>query len=105
MPIKVKYDPILEMKTTIRKAVAEGPQFLAEKIPAEKMAQNMIDAVDEFYGKARKKGGLPDGGQETQALLNVLLELKGCGSGFLAQRCDSACVARTVTSVMNEFSE
>lgn len=42
-------------------------------------------------------------GAEAERLHEVLRELYGCGTGFQADRCDAACVARTITYMVDEF--
>ena len=42
--------------------------------------------------------------QEGLELRAVFSEIYGCGSGYLADRCDSDCVARTMVQILGEFS-
>lgn len=74
------------MRAAIHDAVALAPQFLRGELAPEHMAQAMIAAA--------RKGAQPvpgaASGDEDEHLRHVLAELHGCGSGFLAGRCDAA---------------
>lgn len=105
MTTKINDTQITQMKSAINKVVTVGPQFLAKKIPAEKMAHTMIQAVEEYAQEAKKQGTMQPKSREAQELQGVLREILGCGSGFLDQQCDAACVARTITYVVGEFAE
>lgn len=96
---------VSQIRDAINKVVAAGPDFLANKIPAEKMAHTMVKAVEDYAKQAQQEGNLRPKSNEAQDLLGVLQEIQGCGSGFLADRCDAACVARTITYIVNEFPE
>ena len=92
------------MRAAVAQAVSVGPGFLRGDVDAVHMANAMVRAVRSYAEQERAAGG--DGkprDAETQALQNVLAELMGCGSGFLAGRCDAACVARTMTQMVHEF--
>lgn len=92
------------MRHAIHQAVAVGPDFLRGKVDADHMANTMVAAVRGYAEQERAAGG--DGtprGSEAQGLQNVLAELMTCGSGYLAHRCDAACVARTMTAMVQEF--
>jgi hypothetical protein len=68
------------------------------------MAHTMIQAVRSCTEQERVAGGVntaPDA--EVQELQHALAELMACGSGYLAGRCDAACVARTMTQMVHEF--
>jgi hypothetical protein len=41
--------------------------------------------------------------RRTQELQAGLAEIYACGSGCVADRCDSDCVARTMAQIMDEF--
>lgn len=92
------------MRAAIGQAVAIAPGFLRGDIDADRMAKTMVHAVNEYAGQERAAGsdGAPQGA-EAQALQGTLHELMACGSGFLAGRCDAACVARTMTEMVHEF--
>jgi len=96
---------IAQIRSAIQKVVAVGPDFLNHKIAADEMAHTMVKAVDDYVALAQKEGSLQPQSNEAEELQGVLSELKGCGSGFLADRCDDACVARTITYMVNEFGE
>lgn len=92
------------MRAAIDQAVTVGPSFLRGDIDADHMANTMVKAVQSYAEQERATGG--DGvpqSAEARALQDVLSELMGCGSGFLAGRCDAACVARTMTQMIHEF--
>ena len=94
------------MRAAIEQAVSVGPSFLRGDINADQMANTMVKAVHGYAEQERAAGG--DGaphGAETRQLQNVLAEMMGCGSGYLAGRCDAACVARTMTQMVHEFGE
>lgn len=92
------------MRAAIGRAVAVGPGFLRGDVDAEHMAHAMVGAVRGYVEqeRARGSGGAP-GGDEARRLQDVLAELMTCGSGYLAGRCDAACVARTMTQMVREF--
>lgn len=92
------------MRAAVDKAVAIGPDFLRGDIDADQMANTMVRAVRGYAEQERAAGG--DGvsrDAESRALQDVLAELMACGSGYLAGRCDAACVARTMTQMVREF--
>lgn len=95
---------VAQMKEAIKKIVSVGPDFLAKKIPAEKMAHTMIRAVEDYATKAKEENNLQPKSYEARELQDTLREILGCGSGFLDQRCDADCVARTITYIVDEFS-
>ena len=92
------------MRVAIEQAVAVGPGFLRGAVDADHMAKTMVHAVRSYAEQERAAGG--DGtpqNAEAQALQGTLAELMACGSGYLAGRCDGACVARTMTQMVDEF--
>lgn len=92
------------MRAAVDRAVAVGPGFLRGNIDADHMANTMVQAVRNYTEQEQAAGS--DGvsrGAEAQALQGVLTELMACGSGYLAGRCDAACVARTMTQIVHEF--
>lgn len=95
---------IARMRAAIDRAVAVGPGFLRGDVDADHMANAMVNAVRAYASEARANGsgGTPESA-EARALQGVLAELAACGSGYLAGRCDAACVARTMTQVVREF--
>ena len=93
------------MRAAIEQAVAVAPGFLRGDVDADQMANTMVHAVRRYLEQERVAGG--DGaphGAEAQALQGTLAELMACGSGYLAHRCDAACVARTMTQMVHEFA-
>lgn len=95
---------ISRMREAIGKAVAVGPGFLRGETDADHMANTMVGAVRYFVEQERALGsdGTPQSA-EARELQGVLSELMACGSGYLAGRCDGACVARTMTQMVHEF--
>ncbi len=92
------------MRAAIDKAVAVAPGFLHGEVDADHMAHTMVAAVRGYVEQDRADGGDGNGrGPEALQLQNVLAELMACGSGYLAGRCDAACVARTMTQMVHEF--
>ena len=94
------------MHAAIEQAVAVAPAFLRGDVDADHMARTMVQAVNTYLEQERAAGsnGNPQN-QESRALQGTLAELMGCGSGYLAGRCDGACVARTMTQMAHEFEE
>lgn len=92
------------MRAAVDRAVAVGPSFLRGDIDADRMANTMVQAMRDYFHQEPATGsnGTPRSAEE-QALQLVLAELMGCGSGYLAGRCDAACVARTMTEMVREF--
>lgn len=103
------------MQQALVPVVQVGPDFLAGRKDAVAMAHTMIDAVQGFVDgeRARQNGQASDVDDEPtapttrtpQELEQALMEIYGCGSGFLADRCDAACVARTMTQIVAEFGD
>lgn len=92
------------MRAAIDQAVAVGPGFLRGDIDADRMANAMVQAVRSYTEQEKAAGGgAAPQGADAQALQAVLAELMACGSGYLAGRCDAACVARTMTEMVHEF--
>ncbi|ODS91559.1 MAG: hypothetical protein ABS45_10705 [Comamonas sp. SCN 65-56] len=61
------------------------------EVDADHMAHTMIDAVRAYAEREQALGG--DGQPETleaEHLQHALMELMGCGSGYLEHRCDAA---------------
>ncbi len=92
------------MRAAVERAVAIAPGFLHGDIDADRMANTMVQAVRD-YGEQERAAGSHGGSRdaEAQALQAALAELMTCGSGYLAGRCDAACVARTMTQMVHEF--
>ena len=103
------------MQAALSPVLVIGPEFLAGRLEAEDMAHTMVRAAQAYVDgeRARQQNGVqPDedsapasvrrAAQELQA---ALAEIYTCGSGYLADRCDSACVARTMVGIMGEFGD
>jgi hypothetical protein len=92
------------MHAAIAQAVAVAPGFLRGDVGADHMAQVMVRAVHSYFDQEQATGSDPaPHDAEAQALQGTLAELMACGSGYLASRCDAACVARTMTEMVREF--
>lgn len=79
------------MRTAIGEAVAVAPQFLRGEIDADRMARTMIGAVRGYAESEQAQGGSGEPESvEAEHLQSVLMELMGCGSGYLEGRCDAA---------------
>lgn len=93
------------MHAAIEQAVAAAPGFLRGDVDADHMANTMVHAVRHYLEQERAAGsdGAPHNA-DAQALQGTLAELMACGSGYLAHRCDAACVARTMTQMVHEFA-
>jgi hypothetical protein len=95
---------IERMRAAVNKAVKTGTRFLRGEVDADEMAKTMIGAVNDYMEQERTAGsGSVPSDREAQELQGALRELMGCGSGYLAGRCDVACVARTMTEMVREF--
>lgn len=95
---------VARMQAAIQKAVAVGPEFLSGKLDVDHMTHTMVEAVRTYSEEEEAAGsdGAPHGAQ-AQELQQTLRELYACGSGFRAGRCDAACVARTMTYMVQEY--
>lgn len=93
------------MRAAIGKAVAVAPGFLRGDVHADDMTKTMVHAVRTYLEQEQAAGsdGAPHSA-EARALQGTIAELMACGSGYLAQRCDAACVARTMTQIVHEFA-
>jgi hypothetical protein len=105
--------PEQRMAAALTPVLEIGPDFLAGRIHADDMAQTMVRAVQAYSAgeQAGQRAELrpdTDGagasvGQAAHELHAALAEIYTCGSGYLADRCDSDCVARTMAQIMREF--
>ena len=93
------------MRAAVAQAVSIAPSFLRGDIDADHMAKTMLDAARNYAEQERATTSeeAPQNA-ETEALQDALAELMACGSGYLAGRCDGACVARTMTQMAHEFA-
>ena len=93
------------MRAAVEQAVAVAPGFLRGDTDADHMAKTMVHAVRNYVEQERAAGSdAAAHNAEAQALQGTLAELMACGSGYLAHRCDAACVARTMTQMVREFA-
>lgn len=93
------------MRTAVGTAVAVGPAFLRGEVDADTMATTMMTAVSTYLEQERAHGsdGQPHD-QQGRHLFGVIEELRACGGGYLAGRCDADCVARTMTELVRDFA-
>lgn len=93
------------MRAAVGQAVAVAPGFLRGDVDADHMAKTMVHAVRGYVEREQATGsdGAPHDA-EAETLHSTLAELMACGSGYLAGRCDAACVARTMTQMVREFA-
>lgn len=101
--VKPAGSPEERMRATIDEVVAVGPRFLQGEVDADAMAAAMVQAVKRYADGEPADGRAAPRSREAAALHRVLEELETCGSGYLAGRCDAACVARTMTFMVEEF--
>ena len=94
-----------QIQSAIQKVVAVGPDFLNKKVSADDMAHTMVNAVQDYAKQAEKEGAFQPKSNKAGELLEVIQEIMACGSGYLAQRCDADCVARTIATIVDEFPE
>lgn len=102
------------MRNALDPVLALGPDFLSGQREANDMAHAMVRAVRTYSdGEAAltaagtQTDGAPttESAREERELDAVMKEVYVCGSGYLAQRCDAACVARTIRQILGEFGE
>ncbi|MEB2313583.1 MAG: hypothetical protein OZ921_14655 [Sorangiineae bacterium] len=101
--VKPTGSPEERMRATIGEVVAVGPRFLHGEIDADAMAAAMVGAVKRYAEGEPAGGRAAPRSREAAELHQVIEELETCGSGYLAGRCDAACVARTMTFMVEEF--
>jgi hypothetical protein len=93
------------MRAAVEQTLAIAPSFLRGDVDADHMAKTMVHAVHQYVEQERAAGSdAPPGDAEVEALQAALTELMACGSGYLADRCDAACVARTMTEMVHQFA-
>jgi hypothetical protein len=103
------------MQAALSPVLSIGPDFLAGRRSADDMAHTMVRAVQDYANAEQARsldGARPDdaeasasGGRTVDELHAVLTEVYTCGSGYLADRCDSDCVARTMAQIMGELGD
>ncbi len=87
-------------RVAVDRVVQVGPSFLDGTIDADRMANTMVDAVRTWKAQREAVG---DAVVTDPQLEMVLREIYGCGAGYLRDMCDGACVARTITALVDEF--
>jgi len=107
--------PEQRMQAALSPVLEVGPEFLAGRLHADDMAQTMVRAVQDYSAKeqahqqADPRPDSGDGGasasQAAHELRAALAEIYTCGTGYLADRCDADCVARTMVEIMREFGD
>lgn len=103
------------MQAALTPVLLIGPDFIAGRHDADDMAHTMVRAVQEFVDgeRARQQASVPPdedpaiaaASRSPQELQAALAEIYTCGSGYLADRCDSDCVVRTMVQIMGEFGD
>lgn len=103
------------MLAALSSVLVVGPEFLAGRVDADDMAHTMVQAVEAYFkgeGARQQASVLPDEDTAPDSVRRTVPELEaalaeiyGCGSGYLAHRCDSDCVARTMVQIMGEFGD
>lgn len=103
------------MQAALSPVLVIGPDFLAGERDADDMAHTMVRAVQEFVdgerareqadASAEDEPASASASRSAQELQAALAEIYTCGSGYLADRCDSDCVARTMAQIMGEFGD
>ena len=103
------------MLAALSPVLVMGPEFLAGRVDAEEMAHTMVRAVETYANgeQARQLVSAPADEDSASAstrptvpeLEAALAEIYGCGSGYLAHRCDSDCMARTMVQIMGELGD
>jgi hypothetical protein len=105
--------PTQRMQAALSPVLANGPDFLSGRLDADDMAHTMVRAVQEYAdGERAHQAGVPDENpapaaldRTSQDLQAALAEIYTCGSGYLADLCDSDCVVRTMVQIMGEFGD
>ena len=106
--------PTQRIQAALSPVLAIGPDFLAGRVDADDMAHTMVRAVQEYADgeRARQASVPPDDdpapastSRAAQELQAALAEIYTCGSGYLANLCDSDCVARTMVQIIGEFGD
>ncbi len=101
------------MQAALSPVLSIGPEFLSGRVDADDMAHTMVRAVEAYAEAERVRQQASASREEDPVSLRrtvpeleaALAEIYGCGSGYLAHRCDSDCVARTMTQIMGEFGD
>jgi hypothetical protein len=103
------------MQAALSPVLVIGPDFLSGRRDADDMAHTMVRAVQEYVDGERVRqqaSMLPNEdpapasvSRSAQELQAALAEIYTCGSGYLADRCDSDCVVRTMVQIMGEFGD
>jgi uncharacterized protein YfaQ (DUF2300 family) len=103
------------MQAALSPVLVIGPDFLAGRRDADDMAHTMVRAVQGYVNdeRARQQASAPPDDDPAAAtasrsaheLQAALAEIYTCGSGYLADLCDSDCVVRTMVQIMGEFGD
>ncbi|WP_347352659.1 hypothetical protein [Intrasporangium sp.] len=97
------------MRAAISPVLVLGPEFLSGRRDADDMAHTMVRAVQAYVSDEQARGQAGSAraplSPAAQELEGALAEIYTCGSGYLADRCDSDCVARTMTQIVGEFGD
>jgi predicted trehalose synthase len=101
------------MQAALSPVLEIGPAFLAGRLDADAMATTMVRAVQQYSDgeRTRQQAGprpaddLVSTSTAVEELHAALAEIYTCGTGYLADRCDADCVARTMAEIMREFGD
>lgn len=106
---------VQRMQAALSPLLVIGPDFLAGRRDADDMAHTMVQAVQDYVNgeQERQPTAVPSDEEPTlasasrsaQELESALVEIYACGAGYLADRCDSDCVVRTMAQIMGEFGD
>lgn len=105
-------DRAQRMRAAMAPVLEAGPEFLAGRREADDMARTMVAAAlaaaegEVEAGEAgdpEERTPSPEVVADTRRLQAAWEEIHTCGSGYLAGRCDAACVGRTVTWLVDTF--
>ena len=79
------------LRAAVDRAVVVGRDFMRGGVDADRMAHAMAQTVEDYVAQEQAAGrDLKPQDAETVRLTEALAELKTCGSGYLAGRCDAA---------------
>lgn len=79
------------LRAAVDQAVVVGRDFVRGAVDADHMAHAMTQAVSNYVAREQAAGrDLKPQDAATMQLTEALAELKTCGSGYLAGRCDAA---------------
>ena len=84
-------DQVSRLRAAVEQATAVGRDFIRGGVDADAMAHAMTQTVADYVAQEQAAGrDLKPVGAQAIRLTEALSELKACGSGYLAGRCDAA---------------